>query len=138
MRAHLKDDDLLDQLYGLADHAGHLETCDDCERRWTALLARRAALTAPEDPGSEFLAGQRRRIYARLGERPGPAWRWVPATVALAVTLLAAGVFLHRPAVAPRVEVVDSQLYSDVYSMEEATEPRAAAPIHALVEENEQ
>jgi hypothetical protein len=30
----------------------------------------------------------------------------------------------------------DAQLFSDVYAMEQSAEPRAAAPIHALIEEN--
>jgi hypothetical protein len=30
----------------------------------------------------------------------------------------------------------DAQLFSDVYAMEQSSEPRAAAPIHALIEEN--
>jgi hypothetical protein len=35
------------------------------------------------------------------------------------------------------VEQSDEQLFSDLYSMEQSDEPRAAAPIHALFESSE-
>jgi hypothetical protein len=133
---HLSDDDLLDRLYGLADSdpadaSGHLERCADCQGRWLRLQNERARIAAPGEVSASFLAGQRRRIYARLGERPRPQMRWAPALAASC--LLAVGVFLYRPAPAPHPAVVsDAQLFSDVYSMEQSVEPRAAEPIHEL------
>ena len=63
--------------------------------------------------------------------------RWVPALAA--ACLLAIGVLVYRPA--PRLACTpdpsDAQLFSDVYSMEQSTEPLAAAPIHALFEDNQ-
>jgi hypothetical protein len=57
--------------------------------------------------------------------------KWAPALAASC--LLAVGVFLYRPAPAPHPAVVsDAQLFSDVYSMEQSVEPRAAEPIHEL------
>jgi hypothetical protein len=133
---HLSDDDLLDRLYGLADSGlagtnGHVESCADCQRRWLRLQNERARLAAPVEVSTSFLAGQRRQIYARLGEKPRPQMKWAPALAASC--LLAVGAFLYRPAPAPHPPAVsDAQLFSDVYSMEQSVEPRAAEPIHEL------
>jgi hypothetical protein len=64
--------------------------------------------------------------------------------VATAASLLAAAMFLYqRPGVpqpAPAAPVAinaeaDAQLFTDVYSMEQDVEPKAAAPIRALFQE---
>jgi hypothetical protein len=160
MKRHLTDDELLDRLYGLAeagaDTSKHLEDCDACFERLRFFERRRAALAVPPPVSAEFLAAQRRAIYARLEERPGNRMRWAPAVAA--VFLLAMGVFLYNPVwrsgkqaaqvhatvhngaaraagqVSTNAAVSDEQLFSDVYSMEQSAEPRAAAPIHALFE----
>jgi hypothetical protein len=160
MKGHLTDDELLDRLYGLAeagaDTSKHLEDCDACFGRLRSFERRRAALAVPPPVSAEFLAAQRRAIYARVDERPGTTMRWAPAVAA--VFLLAMGVFLYNPAwrsrghavavhatvhngaaaapsqVSTGAAVSDEQLFSDVYSMEQSAEPRAAAPIHALFE----
>ena len=135
MNHHLQDDELLDQMYGIADHHSHLESCGECARRWSDLQERRTRLVASEELPNDFLAAQRRAIYARLGEQPGKQLRWVPALAA--ACLFAIGVFIFRPAEIQRPDTSDAQLFSDVYSMEELTEPLAAAPIHALFEDNQ-
>jgi len=136
MNSHLSDDHLIDRLYGLAEGSGHIENCTDCKRRWLELREKRAKLVASGEVSTSLLAGQRRRIYARLGVEPRPQMKWAPALAA--ACLLAVGVFLYRPAVAPVPPVVpDAQLFSEVYSMEQSTEPRGAEPIHELFEDNQ-
>lgn len=164
MNRHLTNDELLNRLYGLSEAEGetnlHLRECAGCAERWRAFERRRAETAAwPELSGvasNEFLASQRRAIYARLEERSGGIHvRWAPAVAA--GFLLAVGVYLsipgpgrhavqqsatsthtsthNRPAPAAHVvhaEMSDEQLFSDVYSMEESAEPRAAVPMHAL------
>jgi hypothetical protein len=152
MNRHLTNDELLNRLYGLGEAEGetnlHLRECPGCADRWRAFERRRAE-TAVEpdlssDASNEFLAAQRRAIYARLEERSsGMHVRWAPAVAA--GFLLAAGVYLaipgrhavpqtpNRPApVTAHAEMSDEQLFSDVYSMEQSAEPRAAVPMHAL------
>ena len=56
--------------------------------------------------------------------------------------VFAVGVLVYRfPATAPvpasKADTGDAQLFSEVYSMEQSTEPRGAAPIHALFEDNQ-
>jgi hypothetical protein len=135
MSEHLNDDQLLDQLYGLSGNHVHLESCDDCARRWTELQARRALLAIPEEMPWELLAAQRRAIYSRLGEQPRKQMRWVPALGA--ACLLVIGALLYRPEAPSHPDSGDAQLFSDVYSIEESVEPLAAAPIHALFEDNQ-
>jgi hypothetical protein len=85
----------------------------------------------------EFMAAQRRNIYARMGERPQARLKWLPA-MAAAACLIAVGVFSYHPAQAVKPEAVDAQLFADVYSMEQSMEPIAAQPIHALFEQEKQ
>ena len=137
MNGHVSHDQLIDQLYGVSSDA-HVENCAECSLRLNQMRERRAELAAVPPVSSSFLAAQRREIYARLG-RPVPSrMRWAPAAVA-AACLLGAGLFVYRPATTPAVhtDVADAQLFSEVYSMEESTEPMAAAPIHALFEDNQ-
>ncbi len=154
---HLSNDELLDRMY-LGESAGphlavqHLNDCEECASRFQALERKRtevgsAAAAAESGISNEVLAGQRRAIYARLDQPVSVHARWVPAALA-AVFLLVMGVFLTRPHAAYRpveapdpapgvelgVEVNSEQLFSDLYSMEQSVEPRAAAPIHALFE----
>jgi hypothetical protein len=142
MNRHLENHELLEQIYGLRD-SGHLGECPECAGRLAAMELRRADTAADASQSNEFLAGQRREIYARL-ENPAPArTHWVPALAA--ATLLAGVLFYYpsrpapqrAPAPAAHPEMSDEQLFSDVFSMEQAAEPRAAAPIRALFEEHQ-
>ena len=135
MSGHLTDDQLVDQLYGLAGDDTHLESCDDCARRWRGIRERRAILAAAETVSPEFLAAQRRLIYSRLGEPRRHRTRWAPALAAAGLVVI--GVLMYRPSAPARPDAGDAQLFSDAYSMGESTEPEAGAPIHALFEDNQ-
>lgn len=141
MKKHLTIDELVDRLYGVGagDHLGHhLNDCDECSKRFRQLRERREMAAEPVPASYEFLAAQRRDIYARMGERPRARMQWVPA-LAAAACLLAAGVFVNRPVVqVAKPEIVDPQLFADVYSMEQSMEPLAAKPIDALFEQDQQ
>jgi hypothetical protein len=141
--AHLSNDELLDRIYGLGERSvPHLRECVECSGRFQALERRRAEVIAEPPVSNEILAAQRRAIYSKLGEAPAARLHWAPAALAAAF-LLVMGVFLARPhAVRPPdaasgVELRDEQLFSDLYSMEQSDEPRAAAPLHALFEGSE-
>jgi hypothetical protein len=136
MERHLSDDELLAQLYRVTESDGHREGCGECARRWNQLLERRAQLSARGEESFDFLAAQRRKIYSRLGERqPSRAVKWVPALAT--AFLLVIGAFIFRPEAPVHPDPADAQLFSEVYSMEQSTEPRAADPIHALFEDNQ-
>ncbi len=97
--------------------------------------ARRAEASAANPASDEFFARQRRAIYARMGERPRRPLGWVPAVATAAA--LALGLYLHHPsrATLPAApEPGDAQLFSELVSVEQSAEPRAALPIHALFE----
>jgi hypothetical protein len=139
---HLSNDELLDRMY-LGEGAPHLEECEECAGRLQALEQRRAQAAAKQPVSNEFLAGQRRAIYARLDQPVSAHLHWAPAALAVAF-LLVTGVFLVRPhpqyrqvrppAPAVAVDLSNEQLFSDLYSMEQSVEPQAAAPIHGLFE----
>ncbi len=153
MNRHLTDDQLIDRLYGVGDSA---HQCDHCDGRLRALQEKRAEVASPAPVSGDFLAAQRRAVYSRLGEQPKSRLHWVPATAA-ALFLVAAGVVVSqtgyhvapvsgpsgvmphavsRSDAAAKSQDADAQLFSDVYAMEQSAEPRAGAPIHALIEEN--
>jgi hypothetical protein len=137
MKKHLTTDELVDKLYGVGAD-GHLNECKECSERFGQLRERREMVTQPLEASYEFLAAQRRDIYARMGEKPQARMKWVPA-LAAAAFLVAAGVFVHHPAAqVAKPEVVDPQLFADVYSMEQSMEPLAAKPIHALFDQDQQ
>ena len=149
MNRHLTNDELLDRMYGLGESAvpQHLRECEECSSRLQALERRRAEVAAVAPPVSnEFLMAQRRTVYSRLDQTASGHVRWAPAALA-AACLLVMSVFLARPHLAyrpahlpdpaPGVELNQEQLFSDLYSMEQSVEPRAAAPIHGLFEASE-
>lgn len=154
MNGHLSTDELVDRLYGLEDHGvgeqdAHLESCRDCQARWEEMRVIRAVVSTPKHVSSDFLAAQRRKIYARLGEAPRTRMAWAPALVAAGL-LVIGGVAVYRPLSAPapgavkfaiydspraaQPDAADAQLFSEVYSMEQSVEPSVAAPIHTLFE----
>jgi hypothetical protein len=147
---HLSHDQLLARLYGLEPESAnaHLNQCPECAARLAAMESRRAGENEIEIP-AEFLAAQRRTVYERMEQRAPSHVVWAPALAA--ASLLAIGLLLYpayhstaqpaakRPAEARVVpaahpEMTDDQLLSDVFSMEQVAEPRAAAPIRALFE----
>jgi hypothetical protein len=143
--SHLSEDEMIALLYGLHDTEDHVASCAECGERLRAMGKARLATVDPPLINGRRLAVQRLRILERL-EHPSSgllAWRWVP--VATAASLLAAAMFVHyqRPGVphaAPPAPAAvnaetDSELFTDVYSMEQDVEPRAAAPIRALFQE---
>jgi hypothetical protein len=147
MSGHLNDREILDRLYGLADVDEHLHACTECSTRWEEMRTRKAQIAAAPQVSDEFLMAQRRRIYARLGERPASGYRWASA---MAAACLVAGLFIvNRPVSVPAPtaqtprslpathEPSDAQLFADVYSLQESMEPRAAAPIHSLFQDQE-
>ena len=147
MSSHLSDRELLDRLYGLGDKSDHLSACAECSARWEAMRTRKTQIAAAPEVSNEFLMAQRRRIYSRMGEHPASGYRWASA---MAAACLVAGLFIvNRPVSAPAPaaqtpralpaghEPSDAQLFADVYSLQESMEPRAAAPIHALFQDQE-
>ena len=91
---HLNDDELIGLLYA-AESDSHVEKCSDCAARLDALRERRAELAGPVPLSAEFLAAQRRAIYARM-DHPAPSkLAWAPAMAA--ACLLAIGVYVYRP-----------------------------------------
>ena len=146
-RPHLNDDELIGMVYGLAGEKGdqdHLVGCPACLERLRAM--GKARLTMVDSPhfSARKLAVQRQQILERL-QTPSSglhASPWIPAAAVAA--LLAMATFLHQhssvPSPAPAQATAansegDAELFTDVYSMEQEVEPRAAAPIRALFQE---
>ncbi|MBV8842499.1 MAG: hypothetical protein JO307_06785 [Bryobacterales bacterium] len=142
MNRHLTTDELLDRLYGIGGGANnaHIDKCPECANRYLEFEKRRAETARNASISTASLATQRRAIYARIDSAPNAQTRWAPALAA--GFLLAAGVFFYRPLThiadrqqsAVHAEISDDQLFSEVYSIEDSAEPRAAAPIQGLFE----
>ena len=145
---------------GACDIDASVRECPVCAERWNALQERRGAITEPLEIGADVLAAQRAKIYRRI-ESPS-LWEkvsdWTGPLVAgaAAACLLALGVLVHNSATplapAHSAAVVsttgivatagsvttagmsDTQLYSDVYAMEQSFEPSTASSIRILFE----
>ncbi len=139
---HLSEDALLDAVYGIAGSGAeaHLRGCADCSQRLHEWHEKRAATAANVEISGEFLAAQRRMIYERIERPSSKRWLWAPGLAAACA--LAMGIFVYHPA--PQhlpgnkpAEVSDAQLFSDIYSIEQTSEPAAAAPVRALFEEQQ-
>jgi hypothetical protein len=139
---HLSEDALLDAVYGIAGNEtdAHLRRCADCAQRLHEWHEKRAASVASVEISGEFLAAQRRKIYDRI-ERPSTKrWLWAPGLAAACA--LAMGIFVYHPALRQQpgnkpAEISDTQLFGEIYSMEQSPEPAAAAPVRALFEEQQ-
>jgi hypothetical protein len=98
------------------------------------LHQRTQSLPEPE-VSSEFLAAQRRSIYARL-DSPRRNWismRWA-LSLAVLLVMVAGGLTLERRRnTAPAIS--DEQLFSDLSAMEQSSEPKAIQPMHSLFQE---
>jgi len=142
---HWTDEQLIEYLYGVGPEDGHLGGCSDCRTRLASMQARRRSLEFSPSSESEvsfdFLASQRRKIYARLTE-PRHWWSGLQprrlASAAAAVLVLGGGLLLYeenhkQPIVNDGVS--DAQLAQEVSSMAENPEPPAAAPLQAFFEE---
>jgi hypothetical protein len=149
MKRHLTNDELVNQLYGVGgpEEGLHLAECVACTERYTDFERKRAELAAESanEIAPSVLAAQRRTVYARLGEAPRKQARWTSALAAAALLAWALVLYhpsrpvISRPALPAHadlshVELSDAQLFSDVYSIEQSDEPRAAAPIQGLFE----
>lgn len=139
---HLSEDALLDAVYGIAgnDAETHLRGCADCAQRLHEWQEKRAATVASVEIPGDFLAAQRRRIYERIESPSRKHWLWAPGLAAACA--LAVGIFVYHPTpqqqpVNKPAEISDAQLFGDIYSMEQAVEPAASAPVRALFEEQQ-
>jgi anti-sigma factor RsiW len=137
---HWSDERLIASLYGVGPEDDHLEECSVCRARLERISARRQALATEPEVSDQFLAAQRRSVYARIREsesRPGIWFTWAPAA-ALAATIVF-GVTLMRLAPEQRLEVAgglpESTLYTEIYNEVAMTQPRAVQPIRGLFEE---
>ncbi len=136
---HWDDHELIERLYGLGPVDGHLDECEHCAGRMSALVSAREQVLAPPSVSEELMTRQRLAIRRSL-ETPGGNYRWIPygSAVAIAAVLLLA-VLLYRPAPAPKVSgpLSDAEFFAEVYSLARSSEPVAAEPMHALFEEEQ-
>ena len=145
LSGHWTDEQLIEHLYGIGPDSRHLEECDECRRRWSAMIAARRAVEpetmANEEVPSDFLAAQRRSIYARIDRGQGwpsrlNAHRW--AAVGAMLALLGGGAALYEQSRQQQTtpnRVTDAQLAQEVSQIASDSEPLPTAPLEALFDE---
>ncbi len=135
---HWTELDFINHAYGVGPGDGHLDVCADCRERWAELQVVRREIIREPEVSHQILAEQRRNIYHRLERKPGPGARIAPAFAA--VLLLLIGIFFIRQSeqvpAAPPTSVSDAQLFSEIYALEQTSEPHVAKPMRSLFEEN--
>ena len=131
---HWTEADFQNWLYGLKEADAHSGECGECRAEMERLQQARREIVREPEVSADFLAAQRRGIYARLEEAPRRnfhAWRWVLSTAMLLALVF--GLTLPRwHKTAPPIS--DEQLFSDLAAMEQSAEPKAIQPMHRLFE----
>jgi hypothetical protein len=144
---HASDDELLAYLYAGETGAGsHIAGCRECRFRLEGLRNSRAEIEAQyrpeEDVSPEFLASQRRHIYARIDRGDASNWRFMlrrwTSPLAAAALVVAAGITLveqrpHPSAQHPKISDEQLAVEIDQFASDVDTEP--TAPLRALFEE---
>lgn len=139
---HWTEDELLAHLYGIGPEDGHIENCVECAGQLRVMEEIRSlhegAAADSTEPGFEFLAAQRRKIYQRIAApRHSLLWRLGPALAASLVLVLGLVIVdsqrQSRSASAPAP--TDTQLVEYVGSAAMNPEPAPVAPIEGLFQE---
>jgi len=134
--AHWTDEQLIDHLYGVGPTDGHLNQCDQCHSRLSAMETRRQQFSPEELVSDQFLAAQRRAIYARMSKphhwwQDVPVRRWAAAAASIAVLSGSLTVYEMRQREIADARA-DAQLAQDVSQMSFESEAQATAPLHGL------
>ena len=148
--SHWTDEQVIEHLYGVGPEDRHLVSCVKCRDRVAVVQARWRSIEegTGDEVSFEFLAAQRRKVYARLADQVGwrrmfQARRWAPAAMALFVIGAGLAVFEETHPLGlggPHGQVVnsnisDADLASEVGGFADGSEPTATAPLQALFEE---
>jgi hypothetical protein len=134
--AHWTDEQIMNHLYGVGPAGGHLSQCDSCSSRLTAMQSRRQGFSIEDSVSDQFLAAQRRAIYARLSKthhwwQDVPVRRWAAGVAMFTVVAGSAALYQdHRQEIAE--SRADAQLAQDVSQMSYESEPQATAPLQGL------
>ena len=140
---HWSDDELIARLYGIEPSGTHLEECAECAGRWQQLVAARERVIAEPAVSEERMTALRRATLERIEQPARPAWRpgFAPVLASLALLLLALVLTLPAPGPQPTMAVSsgpsESELFAEIYTTVETTEPAAVAPIRSLFEEEQ-
>ncbi len=143
---HLDENEVLAWLYAEEDGrvSQHMAECASCREHAGHLRAQRALFEeqypAGEEVNFEFLAAQRRSIYARIDRQQRAGWlfamqRWVTAG-SLATALIAGVVLVEQHYTQDRQpSISDSQLAAEVNQFANDSTPPPTQPITALFSE---
>ena len=82
---HWTENDFTEWLYGLKSDSTHLKECAECSSIAGSLERRKAKAIRLPEVSPDFLAAQRRNIYARL-DHPRRHWAQSRWTLSLAHT----------------------------------------------------
>ncbi len=133
---HWTDEQLVDHLYGLGPADGHLDQCELCTNRLSSMQARRQQVSPEETVSDDFLAAQRRAIYARMS-KPHHWWsdvpvrHWAAAAAMFMVLAGSAAVYQdHRRELAEARS--DAHLAQEVSQMAFESESPVTAPLQGL------
>ena len=141
---HWTDDQLIAYLYGVGPEDGHVSRCAECQARMADMQATRNTIeqqpSSAQEVSSDFLAAQRRQIYAKL-TATSHWWsslamrRWASAAAACAVL---GGSLLYfeqsQQAHVSSSHLSDAQLAQDVSNLSDSSEASPTAPLQALFE----
>ena len=137
---HWTDDQLVAHLYGVGPEDGHLQDCAACRLRIAKMQSNRksfeALREADEGVTFEFLARQRRAIYARLdGKRSALGMRRWTSVVAMVAAAVGAIIVIEERRQVDDRQISDAQLVEEVSRMAQDTTPTSVVPMEGLFQE---
>lgn len=142
LSGHWTDDQIVDHIYGIGPADGHIDNCRECAGRFLAFQQHRFSVESVAPPqealSDDFIAAQRRAVYARISE-PRTLWSLLPfrrlASAAATVIVLTGAFMFYQDREArevARAQVSDAQLAQEVSQMAVDGEPQSTAPLKAL------
>lgn len=137
MDRHCSDEQLLAWLYGVESDNRHRPECEQCRSRSENLRSRREQMLAVEpEVSDEFLAAQRRAIYARIDQEPAhPSHAALMPWIVTALVLLLALGWLRTEMRSPAgAEISDVKAFEDAFAMVARSHPEAVEPLKSLFE----
>lgn len=149
LSGHWTDEQIVEHIYGVGPGNDHLLNCPQCSKRLLSMREHRLHVeegSGAEEVSTEFLAAQRRTIYARLAAERDSRWsawtlrRWASAG-ALALLLSGGLYFVEQTSqpgprsAAQGSSISDSQLATEVSQMADGYEAGPTEPLQALFAE---
>jgi len=135
---HWTNEEMLAHVYGVGPEDNHPDRCLECRQAVKNLEATHVSMLPTQEPDYQFLAAQRRAIYARIETRRGGFFSLKLTHAFAATAMLVCGFMLSLPKPVVTVDTAvshEDRFYTNLYAEISSDMPSAAGPIQHLFEQ---